>query len=158
MAYCTNDDIILTISKEILIQLTDDQKDGSYDPDVCTNAISQASGVMDTALLEGGYAVPVAEPIPAGAGFIKGCCVWLSVGLLAGRRGVIPEDYKFWMDYYARKLEDISKGDLALPIPTSPLNMPQSTTELQERELTRSKYDKDGTLLNVDDSHTLDAT
>ena len=158
MAYCTTDNIIKTISKAILIQLTDDQQDGSLDTAVVTNAVAQASGVIDTALLEGGYAVPVAEPIPAGAGFINGCCVWLAVGILAGRRGVIPEDYKYWMDYYARKLEQLASGDLALPIPTSPLNMPQSSSELQQKQLTISKYTKDGTLMNPESDHTLDPT
>ena len=68
---------------------------------------------------------------------------------------MIPDDYKFWCDYYLKKLDDLAEGNLGLPLPTGSINDPVSTTENQEKEFTPRKRDFQGNVLNKDEDGTL---
>lgn len=69
---------------------------------------------------------------------------------------MIPEDYKFWCDFYAKELDEIAAGESALPLPAGTLNLPRSTTEDQQKIFTRTKLDKSGTIKNPDEPKSLD--
>lgn len=69
---------------------------------------------------------------------------------------MIPEDYKFWCDFYARELDQIAAGESALPLPAGTLNLPKSTTDKQLKIFTRTKVDDSGTVLNPDQPKSLD--
>lgn len=76
--------------------------------------------------------------------------------MIAARRGVIPQDYQTWCDYFKDVLKDIADGDLSVPLPSGVFNLPQSNTENQEKVFTRSKFDSDGNLLNEEETGSLD--
>ncbi len=72
---------------------------------------------------------------------------------------MIPEDYKSQCDFYREWLQKIADKDIALPLPGGDINLPQSTTEGQEKVFSRSKFEKDsGTRRNEDEIGTLDVT
>lgn len=76
--YATVLDIERTTSKEILQQLTDDEDNGQVNNPVVEESIRQAEGLVNAALSRGGYVVPVALPIPAGAELVHSATVWLA--------------------------------------------------------------------------------
>jgi len=47
MAYCTQNDIELAISEDVLTQLTDDENAGSVDSDIVAAAIATADSEID---------------------------------------------------------------------------------------------------------------
>ena len=55
---------------------------------------------------------------------------------------MIPEDYRFWCEYYTKKLDDLADGNLGLPLPSGAINLPQSNTQNQEKIFSRSKFTK----------------
>ncbi len=155
--YTTTDEVQLLISKEILVELTDDTEVGQTVDAVVNLGIDLAEGEVNSALAEAGYSVPVALPIPAGAEIVKTVTIWLAVCHIAARRGVIPEDYKSNCDYFRDVLAKIADGALSLPLPSGAINDPQSTTQGQEKIFSRSKFEKEsGTRLNEDEIGTMD--
>ncbi len=76
--YAAAIDIQKTVSPEILAQLTDDEEDGQKNDDVIDELIDQSEGIVNAALSEAGYAVPVAIPIPAGAEIVRSATIWLA--------------------------------------------------------------------------------
>jgi phage gp36-like protein len=156
-SYASVRDVIVTVSKEIAIQLTDDDKSGEVQEDVIDGALDRAQGLVDAALLEAGYAVPVVTPIPDGAGVVKGATIWLAICDMASRRGILPEDYKTQCTLYEGILQKIASAQLALPLPTSSLSMPHSSTDGQQRRLSLTKWDEKYTgVRNPDEDHSLD--
>jgi phage gp36-like protein len=153
--YAQVDDIKKTVSLEILQQLTDDEKNGQINEAIIEAAITQAEGTVNTALSEAGVTVPLSS-VPAGAEFISTATIWLAVCKLAARRGVIPEDYRMWCEYYTRKLDDMARGDFTPPVVAGTTNNPTSSTRDQEKVFTRSKFDHDGNRLNPDERGSLD--
>ena len=159
MAYATGAEVETLVSEEIVIELTDDNKDGQVDDTVVTLAISNSEGVVNSYLSAAGYLIPVATPFPPGAEAVKAATLWLTVCELAARRGVIPADYQTQCDFYRDLLEKIADGTVSLPLPAGTINMPQSTTESQEPIFTRSKINtSDGSLRNEDQRRSLDVT
>lgn len=77
--YATFEDIQTTVSKELLVQMTDDEENGQPNKDVVINAINQAEGIVNAALSKAGYDTPVVTPIPAGAEIVNGATVWLAI-------------------------------------------------------------------------------
>lgn len=157
MPYATIRDVKTLVSPTILVALTDDDKNGQPDDYVIEAALERAEGLIDAALAAAGYAVPVAMPIPAGAGLLVGANTWLAVCDLAARRGVVPEDYRTQCDLYKGILSEIKSGTMVLPLPAGSINMPHSSTQGQQRRLSVSKLEE-GTLelRNPDERHTLD--
>jgi phage gp36-like protein len=153
--YATVTDLENLISKAIMVQLTDDSEIGQVNDAVSSLHLDNAEGEVNAALSAAGYTVPVALPIPAGAGIIKAATLWLAVCGLAARRGVIPEDYKSQCEYFHNVLEKISAGELLLPLPSS-TGLPRSSTEDQEKIFTRSKYDHSGNVINSEEQGSLD--
>jgi phage gp36-like protein len=156
-SYASVQDVIATISKKIAVQLTDDDEKGQVDEAPIELAIQRAQGLVDSALSAAGYAIPVAQPIPDGAGVLNAATTWLAICDLASRRGILPEDYKTQCDLYQSVLDRIRQGLLALPIPAGTTNLPHSSTDGQQRRLSLTKYDKKYTgIRNPDEDHTLD--
>lgn len=154
--YGTVADLENLISKEILVQLTDDDKISQVNDAVCNLHLDNAEGEVNAALSAGGYATPIALPIPAGAGIVKAASLWLAVCGLAARRGVIPDDYKNQCEYFHGILEKIGEGTLLLPIPSSSDGLAHSNTIDQEKIFTRSKLDHSGNILNPEEQGSLD--
>ena len=155
--YATLLEVQSITSKEILIELTDDVKNGQVQDSVVNLAIDLAEGEVNAALSAAGYAVPVVVPLPAGTEIVKTATIWLAICHISARRGVIPEDYKGNCDYFREVLGKIADGDLAIPLPSGSINDPQSTTEGQEKIFSRSKFEKEsGTRRNEDEIGTLD--
>ena len=75
--YANVADVELLISKKVVIELSDDKRVGQVDDAVVNLHLDNAEGEVNSALSAAGYAVPVALPIPAGAGLIKAASVWL---------------------------------------------------------------------------------
>lgn len=72
---------------------------------------------------------------------------------------MIPEDYQSQCAFYREWLQKVADQDIALPLPAGSINLPQSTTEDQEKAFSRSKFDKEtGTQRNEDEIGTLDVT
>lgn len=153
--YATVAELENLISKAILIQLTDDQKINQVDDAVASLHLDNAEGEVNAALSAGGYTVPVALPIPSGAGIIKAATLWLATCGLAARRGTIPDDYKSQCEYYRGVLDRIRDGLITLPLPSS-VNLPDSNTIDQEKIFTRSKLDHSGNVLNSEERGSLD--
>jgi hypothetical protein len=76
--YGSVSDVETLISKKILIEMTDDRQIGQVDDAVCTLHLDNAEGEVNASLSEAGYTVPVALPIPAGAGLIKAATLWIA--------------------------------------------------------------------------------
>lgn len=156
-SYTQPADIQRMISPEIAKQLADDDKNGQLEDTIIADAIDRAEGLIDAALTAGGYAAPVALPIPKAARIVVSATMWLAVCDLAARRGVIPEDYRNQCEFYGRILEKIANGELGLPLPTGDINMPHSSTEGQQRKLDITKREiGTGEVRNPDEEHTLD--
>lgn len=158
-SYASVQEVVTTLSKAIAVQLTDDAKNGEVNEDPIVLALERAQGLVDSALGAAGYAIPVALPIPDGAGVIKSATTWLAICDLASRRGILPEDYKTQCDLYQGILDKIRQGLLALPIPAGSINMPHSSTDGQQRRLSLTKWnDRYQGVRNPDEDHTLDVT
>lgn len=155
--YASKTDQEETVGKKYIIQMSDDEGNGQSNTAICNQALSQAESIVNASLSKGGYVVPVALPIPQGAEIVVAATVWLSICVLASRRGVIAEDYKKWCDFYMERLEEIESGELTLPLPVADRSNIQSTTLNQEKKFSRSKFNKDDAALrNPDEDHTLD--
>ncbi len=76
--YATVDEVRLLVSKELLIEMTDDAGSGQVDDPVVDLALVNAEGEVNAALANAGYEVPVALPIPPGAEVIKTITLWLA--------------------------------------------------------------------------------
>lgn len=76
--YATADELRQIVSKELLIEMTDDAGTGQVDDGVVSLALVNAEGEVNAALANAGYEVPVALPIPPGAEVIKTITLWLA--------------------------------------------------------------------------------
>jgi phage gp36-like protein len=82
MAYSTEEDILEVIPRQNLVDLTDDENQGDYDPARVERAITDADAIIDS-FLGGRYRVPLIEPVPV---IIRRIAVDLAVYLLYRRR------------------------------------------------------------------------
>ena len=69
---------------------------------------------------------------------------------------MIPEDYERTCEYFRGLLAQISRGEIALPLPGGAINEPRSNTLDQEKVFTRSKFDHGGARLNEEEDGSLD--
>ena len=67
------------ISKERLAELSNDSDNNQIDKAVVDLHLNNAEGEINAALAKGGYAVPVATPLPAGSEIIKSMALWLGL-------------------------------------------------------------------------------
>ena len=154
--YCAVTDLEVTISKEAVKDLSDDIGLGQADTTICNGAIDRAETVIHSYLVNGGYSVPVTTPLTAGNGVLKTISIWLAIGELASRRGVIPEEWQRQIDKYMKMLEAIAAGDIKLEATESSLSLPQSSTLNDEKRFTVTRYDHDGEVINDEESGSLD--
>ena len=111
MPYCTQADILESLSEAELIQLTDDAGAGTVDPDVVERAIADADATVD-AHCQGRYSVPLASPVP---GVIRRISVDITVYNLYSRRDdTMPETRKERMKSAERFLEKVARGEIRL--------------------------------------------
>jgi phage gp36-like protein len=114
MAYCTQADIELAISDDVLTQLTDDDNAGSADAEVVAQAIATADAEID-GYCAAKYAVPFAT-VPA---IVKALSIEISVYYLYKRRSV-PEKIEKAYEKAIARLKDISRGLLTLGVDPPP--------------------------------------
>jgi len=110
VAYCEEADIQKQLDPVTLVQLTDDDADGSSDEGVIAAAIAEADATID-AMLSGQYVTPFTTPPE----LVKRLSVTLSVGNLYARRP--HTDAGVWGDRVSRAerlLEKIATGKLSL--------------------------------------------
>jgi hypothetical protein len=154
--YADVSDIEGAVSKDLLIQMTDDEGNGQINTPIVSAAIRRSEGIVNAALAEASYTIPVATPLVSGTEIIFGATVWLAICDVSSRRGIIPEDYRFWCDFYTARLDALARGELNLPLPTADINDPRSTTLGQAKIFTRTKTDNAGTVRNPDEAGSLD--
>ena len=114
MAYCTQADIELAISDDVLTQLTDDDNAGSADAEVVAQAIATADAEID-GYCAAKYAVPFAT-VPA---IVKALSIEIAVYYLYKRR-TVPEIIEKAYDKAIARLKDIAKGLLTLGVDPPP--------------------------------------
>ena len=78
VTYATAQQLEDLISKKFLIQLTDDDENETVNDGPLTLALDNAEAVVNSYLTEGGYTVPVALPLPAGAEALRPATLWLA--------------------------------------------------------------------------------
>ncbi|MBE7415084.1 MAG: DUF1320 domain-containing protein [Deltaproteobacteria bacterium] len=114
--YCTLDDIKKLLPEESLIQLTDDEGQGTVDQGRVDEAIAQADAEIDSYCAVK-YRVPF-DPVPD---LVKKCSVDLAIYNLYSRR--VEEIPQTRTDRYRnaiRQLEGISKGTVSLGVDPAP--------------------------------------
>jgi len=114
--YCTLDDLKLAIDEERLIELTDDDRQGTVDASRVDDAISAAQGEVDGYLQER-YDVPL-DPVPA---LVKGACRDITVYHLYSRKvEEVPEVRQKRYDNAIKLLTKIAAGQISLGVATPP--------------------------------------
>jgi phage gp36-like protein len=136
MAYCTQADILLQLDQDILIQLTDDDNEGSLDADNVTAAIADADAEID-AHCQGRYDIPL-TPVPA---MIKKVSVDMAIYHLYSRRQEVPEVRKDRYKNAVGFLEKVMKGSITLGA-----DEPTVSTTNQPVRVTTSKDDRTFTM------------
>lgn len=111
MAYTTKNAIIAKISGATLVQLTDDEGDGSEVDSRVAAAIVEAEGVID-GYLRGRWATPLAEPVPEP---IPSIATDLAIFALFERRGdfLISDKVIERKKRAEKKLEQIQAGTIS---------------------------------------------
>lgn len=111
MAYTTKAAIIAKISEATLVQLTDDEGDGSEVDSRVAAAISEAEGMID-GYLRGRWATPLAEPVPEP---IPSIATDLAIFALFERRGdfLISDKVIERKKRAEKKLEQIQAGTIS---------------------------------------------
>ena len=116
MAYIVQADLLADIPNDVLIQLTDDNKDGAVDATVVTDAITRAQSEVDGYLAKR-YSVPIATPPQ----LVKSLTATITCYRLFGRRGRgVPDDWSKRYDNAVRTLRDIAAGTIALDVEPPP--------------------------------------
>jgi phage gp36-like protein len=113
MAYCTQTDIEVLVSEEVLLQLTDDADEGSVDETKVADAIEQADALID-GYLRGRYSVPLTTVPTLVMGLSRDIAIY-ELFSKKGERGV-PEEYRLRKDKAEQKLVQIQKGVIGLPV------------------------------------------
>ena len=112
MAYSSYEDLIRTSSENDVIELTDDNCDGSADTDVVTEAISKADALIDS-YVSGRYRVPL-SPVPTVIGDIS---AQLAIHFLWERRHRqnMPQSLMEIYKNLIARLKQIHEGVIDLP-------------------------------------------
>jgi len=105
MAYCTQSDILDQMDDDVLIQLTDDDDEGTVDGDKVTRAVANADAEID------GYCgVRYSVPFAAVPDIIRAISVDIAIfNLYARRRGATPAVRDRYDDRIAF-LKNVAKG------------------------------------------------
>jgi phage gp36-like protein len=113
--YSTLTDILAHEEERTLIQLTDDDQGGAIDEDKVTAAILLVDEEINGYIRSRGYAVPLADPIPA---LVMGISRDLAIEELYSRKSElgVPEAVKDKAKRARDKLADIQMGKLSLGI------------------------------------------
>jgi phage gp36-like protein len=107
MPYCTHADLLMRMSEQELIELTDEAGAGLLNSDAETRAIADADGEID-GYCGGSYPVPF-NPVPV---MVRKISVDVTIYNLYGLRATLalPDDIKARYDNAVRFLKDVSKG------------------------------------------------
>lgn len=150
MPYCAQSDIEKAgITPAQLVQLTDDDADGTADAAVITEAIAEADAGID-GYLGGRYTVPV-SPVPA---LLRQLSVAITAWKLYGRRALSNDRRQKDYDDAIAKLKDLAAGRMVLPavgggeVVSDGSDLPESTSSPDDRIFTtgRPSDDSQGTL------------
>ena len=110
MPYIVQADLLADLPNDVLVQLTDDDKDGIPDTTVVNNAIDRAQSEVD-GYVATKYSVPLASP----SEFIKGLTATIAIYRLYGRgRRGIPDDWQTRYDNAIKSLRDVASGKITL--------------------------------------------
>ncbi len=120
--YATLDQLKESYSKQLLIRISNfnDEDDFSdYQDDNLTNALQDASDIMDGYLMEG-YSTPL-NPAPD---YFKPDCMTIAVMKLIERKGFLPDTpdaqlYEAGKDIIRMRYEKIAQGKIKISIPDS---------------------------------------
>lgn len=118
MSYILQSDLDGKIPALLLLQALDDNGDGLADADVWDKLVVDVENAINSRL-EGNYAIPLAEPIPA---IISEAAKVLAAEAIYLRRG-LAGDQNPWVkqaDAMRKRLEEIGSGDKPLKPGTSP--------------------------------------
>lgn len=121
MAYCTQSDIEKQLPQAELVQLTDDDADGSPDTGVVDEAIAEADAEIDSYLARR-YEVPL-DPVPV---LVKKLSVDLAIWNLYSRRSVDEPIRKERYQAAVKLLQAIADGRATLGVDPEPAGGGQS--------------------------------
>lgn len=134
--YCQNSDIENHLNNEILLLLTDDDKNGIVDSDIIEAAIVSAESVIN-AFLENSFSVPF-SPVPD---FIKNLTIDIAVAELYSRHPEVKSETvrKKYLDAI-RILSQLAKGEINLSddFPRLNKNITQTSSEDVEKLFSRN--------------------
>ena len=131
MAYIVQTDLKGKVPAQLLLQALDDNGDGVADDGVWDEIIVDVESAINSRL-EGNYAIPLAEPIPA---IISEAAKILAAEAVYLRRS-LTGDQNPWVkqaDAMRKRLEDIGSGKL----PLTPVTNPQGPTGVVITETSR---------------------
>ena len=113
MAYCTQTDLLESISEADLVDITDDADAGTIDTDAVDRAIADADAEINTYCAVQ-YDVPFAT-VPA---MVRKLAVDIAIYNLYARRRGAPEDRKERYDNAIALLKSVSDGTVSLGVDT----------------------------------------
>lgn len=121
MAYCSQSDLENAIEENILIELSDDDKDGVIDSGIVERAIADADAIVNSYLRKV-FSVPLDPPIPD---IVRKLSVDLSIYNLFARRAA-HFDTPEWLikkhDDSFSMLRAINRGEIDLDVEPPPAN------------------------------------
>jgi phage gp36-like protein len=147
MAYATIDDLRAQLDEATLVQLTDDEGQGSVNENRATRAIADAQAEID-GYLGGRYSVPLQEPVPES---VRRLAVELAIYNLYARRGTVPDIRAERKKECVAFLEALGTGKISLGLDPEPAGGAQKILTVRtsaDRVFTiaRPSEDEPGTL------------
>jgi phage gp36-like protein len=118
MSYILITDLDGKVPAQLLLQALDDNGDGLADDGVWDKIVVDVESAINSRL-EGNYAIPLAEPLPA---IVSEAAKILAAEAVYQRRG-LSGDQNPWVkqaDAMRKRLEDIGSGDKPLKPDTAP--------------------------------------
>lgn len=145
MSYCTEQDMLnLSISKEVMIRLTDDDNSAEVDSVKVSAAIAAAEAEIDKHLA-GRYTVPFADgSVPA---LVQSWCSDLAAYKLHRSQTNVPESSQRRRDEVMKNLRAVMDGSVSIPGADDLLNsagLPASTTDGQGQQFINDTFDAEG--------------
>ncbi len=116
MSYIDRAALLVQISEEQLVQLTDDDKMGVADDAKIAKAIADSEAEVN-GYVATRHAVPIAAPVPD---LVKALAIDIAIYRLWRRRQRVPADVRTAYDDAVSKLKDIARGTLTLGIDPAP--------------------------------------
>lgn len=151
MAYCTQVDLVNRYKSNKVLQLTDDDKSGTIDSTIVTDAIAEADAIID-AMLNTRY--PDQVPFTTTPAIIKRISIMLSGYYLYTRNHKATESVIAMHDDAIDLLTAIQDETMSIPEidTTSRYNMNSTSDDSVEQnpDFRRQKYDTSGNSINTD--------